>query len=112
MKKYCVTVNGTKYEVEVELLSEDAGAPEPTKTAVAAAPQGAGETVRAPIPGTILHTQVAAGARVKAGQILMILEAMKMENEIMAPKDGVVKELYVKSGDAVELDAPLCLMAN
>lgn len=112
MKNYCVTVNGTKYEVEVELVSEEAVVSSEPKAAVVATPQGTGETVRAPIPGMILNTQVAAGARVKAGQILMVLEAMKMENEIMAPRDGVVKELYVKSGDAVELDAPLCLMAN
>ena len=110
MKKYRVNVNGTAYEVEIE---EMAGAPVAAPVAApAAAPapsaSGAGESINAPMPGNILSVNVAAGDTVKKGQVLMVLEAMKMENEIMAPRDGKVTAVAVAKGAAVESGALLC----
>ena len=106
MKKYKVNVNGTVYEVEIEEMT---GAPAAAPVAAApAAPAGAGERVAAPMPGNILSVNVAAGDTVKKGQVLMILEAMKMENEIMAPCDGKVTAVAVSKGAAVESGALLC----
>lgn len=106
MKKYKVNVNGTVYEVEIEEMT---GAPAAAPVAAApAAPAGAGERVAAPMPGNILSVNVAAGDTVKKGQVLMILEAMKMENEIMAPCDGKVTAVAVTKGTAVESGALLC----
>ena len=106
MKKYKVNVNGTVYEVEIEEMT---GAPAAAPVAAApAAPAGAGERVAAPMPGNILSVNVAAGDTVKKGQVLMILEAMKMENEIMAPCDGKVTAVAVAKGAAVESGALLC----
>ena len=125
--KYKVTLNGRTYEVEVEagkamLLDEyEAIAPAPVAAApVAAAPAaapaaaapaapavtGAGEPVVAPMPGNILKVNVTAGQAVKAGQVLVVLEAMKMENEIMAPKDGTVTQVVVSKGSTVDTGAP------
>ena len=85
------------------------GAPAAAPVAAApAAPAGAGERVAAPMPGNILSVNVAAGDTVKKGQVLMILEAMKMENEIMAPCDGKVTSVAVTKGAAVESGALLC----
>ena len=106
MKKYKVNVNGTVYEVEIEEMT---GAPAAAPVAAApAAPAGAGERVAAPMPGNILSVNVAAGDTVKKGQVLMVLEAMKMENEIMAPCDGKVTAVAVTKGAAVESGALLC----
>ena len=110
MKKYRVNVNGTAYEVEIE---EMAGAPVAAPVAApAAAPapaaSGAGESINAPMPGNLLSVNVAAGDTVKKGQVLMVLEAMKMENEIMAPRDGKVTAVAVAKGAAVESGALLC----
>ena len=128
--KYKVTLNGKTYEVEVEqgkavLLDEyEALAPAPAAAAApvaapaaaapvqAAAPAApvnlaAGETVTAPMPGNILRVDVAQGDTVKAGQTLIILEAMKMENEIVAPKDGKVGQVFVQKGASVQTGAPL-----
>ena len=106
MKKYKVNVNGTAYEVEIEEMT---GAPAAAPVAAApATPAGAGERVAAPMPGNILSVNVAAGDTVKKGQVLMILEAMKMENEIMAPCDGKVTAVAVTKGAAVESGALLC----
>ena len=108
MKKYKVNVNGTVYEVEIEEMT---GAPAAAPVAAApAAPAaaGAGEKITSPMPGNILSVNVAAGDTVKKGQVLMILEAMKMENEIMAPCDGKVTAVAVAKGAAVESGALLC----
>ena len=110
MKKYIVNVNGTKYEITLEAVDgEEISAPA-AKTAPAsqAAPSG-GEKVSAPMPGTILDVKVSNGASVKKGDVLMILEAMKMENEIMAPADGKIT-LLVSKGATVESGTPLCVI--
>ncbi len=116
MKKYRVNVNGTVYEVELEEMTGAAAAPVAAAPApaapaapVAAAPAG-GEKVTAPMPGNILSVNVAAGDSVKRGQVLLILEAMKMENEIMSPCDGVVASVHTSKGSAVESGALLCVI--
>lgn len=121
MRKYNVNVNGTAYEVTVEEVkggAAPAAAPAPAAPAApapapAAAPAaaGTGEQVSAPMPGTILDVKVAAGQAVKSGDVLMILEAMKMENEIMAPKDGTVTAVSVQKGASVETGTLLCTIA-
>ncbi len=112
MKKYRVTVNGTAYEIELEELTGAApvSAPAPAAAApVAAAPAG-GEQVTSPMPGTILDVKVSQGASVKKGDVLMILEAMKMENEIMCPCDGKVASINAAKGAAVESGTLLCVI--
>lgn len=116
MKKYKVNVNGTDYEIEIEQISADeakSAAPkaEPKQEAApAAAPKAAAgaNTVKAPMPGTILSVAVKVGQQVKAGDTLMVLEAMKMENEIPAPRDGKVTEVFVSANSTVETGSPLC----
>ena len=113
MKKYKVTVNGTAYEIELEELTGAApaaatAAPVPTP-APAAAPAG-GEQVTSPMPGTILAVNVAVGDTVKRGQVLMILEAMKMENEIMCPCDGKIASVNTSKGSSVESGTLLCVI--
>lgn len=116
MKQYKVTVNGTAYEITLEAI--DAADVKTTATAPAAAPVAApatpaangGESVNAPMPGNILDIKVANGSTVKKGDVLLILEAMKMENEIMAPCDGTVT-VAVTKGSAVETGALLCTIA-
>ena len=113
MKKYNVNVNGSMYEVEIELMGETAAKAAPTPAeapAPAAAPvqAGEGEKIESPMPGTILAVNVNNGDAVKKGQVLMILEAMKMENEIMAGCDGVVTSVAVTKGQSVETGALLC----
>ena len=123
MKQYNVTVNGTKYEITLEVVdaadvktvaNEEPKAPvaeaKPAEAPVAAAPAG-GETVSSPMPGTILNVNVQNGASVKKGDVLMILEAMKMENEIMAPCDGTIASVNVTKGASVETGAVLCVIA-
>ena len=104
MKYYNITVNGVAYSVSVEETAAGA-APVAAAPAPAAAPKAAGAagavTVKAPMPGNILDVKVAAGASVKAGDVLVILEAMKMENEIVAPQDGTVASINVNKGDTV-----------
>lgn len=111
MKKYRVNVNGTVYEVELEEMTgapAAPAAPAAAPAAPAAAPAAGGEKVTSPMPGTILSVNVAAGDTVKRGQVLMILEAMKMENEIMCPCDGTVTSVSVTEGTAVESGTLLC----
>lgn len=117
MKKYRVNVNGSLYEIEIEEIQAPAGAPvaAPAAAPAAAAPvscaPAGGEQVKSPMPGTILDVRVQQGQRVKKGDILVILEAMKMENEIMAPCDGTVSGVNVRKGDTVETQALLCTLA-
>ena len=109
MKNLIVTVNGVAYNVTVE---EGTGAPVAAAAPVAApavapapaaAPAGAAGavSVTAPMPGNILDVKVKAGDSVKAGDTLLILEAMKMENEISAPQDGTIASVNVRKGDVV-----------
>ena len=127
--KYKVTLNSKVYEVEVEegtamLIDEyeayvpapAAPAPVPAAAPVAAAPAApaptaVGETIPAPLPGTVLAVKVAAGEAVKAGQVLVVIEAMKMENEILAPHDGTVAQVVTAKGAAVDTGAPLVVLS-
>ena len=104
MKNYTITVNGTVYDVTVEEGGAGAQAAAP-----AAAPAGGEGAVKvnAPMPGKILSVKVSAGQAVKKGEVLMILEAMKMENEVVAPQDGTVAGVNVAAGDSVEAGAVL-----
>ncbi len=125
MKNYKVNVNGTEYKVSVEFIDEsEASAPAPkaesTQSAPAATPSApaapaapapaGGEKVNAPMPGTILSVNVSVGDTVKKGQVLVILEAMKMENEIMSPADGKITFLGVSKGSSVESGTPICVI--
>ena len=114
MKRYTVTVNGKVYDVTVEENTNGAApaaapvqsaAPAPVQTAAPSAP-AAGTKVSAPMPGTVLKMNVSVGDSVKRGDVLCVLEAMKMENEITAPADGkityaVAKGAPVKTGDTL-----------
>lgn len=104
MKKYNITVNGTTYAVEVEEESRvtTAAAPvTPVASAAPIAPVTGGEAITAPMPGTIVDIKVVPGQFVKVGEIVVVLEAMKMENEITALADGVVDKVVVAKGTAV-----------
>ena len=115
MRKYRVTVNGTVYEVELEEITGavPAAAPAaaaPAPAAAPAAPAGEGEQITSPMPGTILAVNVTAGQSVKKGDVLMVLEAMKMANEIMCPRDGVVSSVQAAKGASVESGTLLCVL--
>lgn len=119
MKLYRVNVNGNLYEITLEVIDKPAQTPATAQTpaavpasAPAAAPAAAGsETINAPMPGTILAVNVTNGAAVKKGTVLFVLEAMKMENEIMAPRDGVIASVNTTKGSSVESGAVLCTLA-
>ncbi|MBQ5529386.1 MAG: biotin/lipoyl-binding protein [Bacteroidales bacterium] len=109
-KLFDVTVNGATYEVESENAPVAAPAPQPAAApaqaapaaaAPAAKPAGAGEKVPSPLPGVIIDVSVTVGQAVKKGQKIAVLEAMKMENEILAEFDGTVTEIFIKKGDSV-----------
>lgn len=108
MKKYRVNVNGTVFEVEIEEMTGAPAAPAAAPAPAAPAAPAGGEKITAPMPGTILAVNVTRGSAVKKGDVLMILEAMKMENEIMAPCDGAVTSVSVTKGAAVESGTLLC----
>ena len=118
MKKYNVTVNGTSYEITLEVVdaADVKAAPAPAAAPAAAAPAPAaapanGETITAPMPGTILAVNVQNGAAVKKGDVLMVLEAMKMDNEILCPCDGTIASVNTAKGSSVETGAVLCVIA-
>ncbi len=137
MKKFNVTVNGKTYAVEVEEVGAGQGgftyqpvqqapvqapaqqapvqsAPTPQPAAPApkpSAPATGGELMSAPMPGTILDILVAEGQTVKKGEIILILEAMKMENEIAAASDGVVSKIYTSKGATVSAGDPMLTIA-
>ena len=103
MKKFHITVNGNAYEVEVEEIGSVAPAASPSAAPaapVAAAPTG-GTVITCPMPGTIIDIKAAVGQAVAEGQVLVIFEAMKMENEIVAPCAGTVASINVNKGDSV-----------
>ncbi len=130
--KYIVSLNGKNYEVDVEKTqavitgiteqqatpaSAAASAATPAAPHAPAAPDphapaaaSAGAQVTAPMPGTIISIEVATGQTVKAGEIIMTLEAMKMENDIVAPVDGVIKQILVKKGSSVNTDEILAIL--
>ena len=111
MKIYKVKVNGKVYEVELESVSEKEGTiAAPVQAApVQAAPAG-GVAVKAPMQGTIVKVNVSEGAQVKKGQCVAILEAMKLENEIVATADGVVKQVLVSKGQSVNNQQDLLII--
>lgn len=128
--KYKVTLKGRTYEVEVEagqamLVDEyeayapaPAAAPAPVAAApvaaapaAAPAPAAAGEVVKAPMPGNILKINVAQGQKVNEGDCIIVLEAMKMENEIVATKSGTIAQIVVAKGATVDTGAPLAVIA-
>ena len=115
MKTYNVTVNGVTYSVVVEEVGGAAVASAPMAAPVAApaaAPKAAGGaqgsvTIKAPMPGNIMKVNVKPGQAVKKGDVLVVLEAMKMENDVCAPEDGTVASVEVAQGATVETDAVL-----
>lgn len=132
--RYKVTLNGKVYEVEVEkgtaILADEYEAAMPVAAPVAAAAPaavaapaaapaaaaapvavGAGEAINAPLPGVIAGIKVSAGQAVKKGDVLVIIEAMKMENEVLAPRDGTVSQVVCTNGANVESGAPLLVLA-
>lgn len=126
--KYIVTLNGTDYEVEVDELKEaivTATAPAAAPVAAPAAPvqadpvvaapttpvvSGSGTPVKSPMPGTILSVNVSEGKAVNEGDVLFILEAMKMENEIVAPTSGTVNKIVAAKGSSVATDEVLAFI--
>lgn len=118
MKNYTITVNGTVYDVAVEEKaggsSASAGgasaAPAPKPAAPAAGGSAGSVKVTSPMPGKILSVKSSVGADVKKGDVILLLEAMKMENEVVAPQDGKIASINVNSGDMVESGDVLATM--
>jgi len=120
-----VNVNGADYQVELEIAPASAPAapaapaaaapaaatPAPAAPAAPKAPAGAGEKVNSPLPGVIVEVSVKEGQAVKSGQKVAVLEAMKMENEISAPKDGTITAIHVNKGDSILEGAPIVTIA-
>ena len=120
MKRFNVTVNGVTYDVTVEEINDSTPAAAPAPTAPVAAPKAApapakkpsagnagSVAVKAPMPGTIMKVNVSVGATVKKGDVLCVLEAMKMENDICAPADGKVASVNVQKGASVQTEEVL-----
>lgn len=120
MKRFNVTVNGVTYDVTVEEINDSTPAAAPAPTALVAAPKAApapakksasgsagSVAVKAPMPGTIMKVNVSVGATVKKGDVLCVLEAMKMENDICAPADGKVASVNVQKGASVQTEEVL-----
>ena len=108
MKRYNITVNGTAYDVTVEEtdgsaapVAAPAAAPTPKKAAAPAGAQG-GVKINAPMPGTIVDVKLAVGAKVTNGTVIAVLEAMKMENDVVASCDGTIASINVTKGQSVE----------
>ena len=121
MKNYRITVNGVAYDVAVEELgageasaapvSTPAAVPAPAKKATPKTSGSAGAVkITAPMPGKILSVKASVGQAVKKGDVILILEAMKMENEVVAPEDGTVASIDVAAGDSVEAGAVLATL--
>ena len=117
MRKFIVNVNGIGYEVEVEEVTGNSAAPAAPKAPAApaaqkapTAPAAGSKPITAPMPGTILSVNVNSGDTVKSGQVLIVLEAMKMENEIMCPCDGKIVSVSVTKGATVESGTLLCVI--
>lgn len=119
MKNYTITVNGTAYDVTVEEngagVSAPAAvaAPAPAASKKAAAPKAAagGTPINAPMRGTIVDVKVKVGDKVTNGTVVAVLEAMKMENDIVSDRDGVIASVVVNKGDAVETGAPVVTLS-
>ncbi|PTQ81594.1 biotin-dependent enzyme [Trichococcus patagoniensis] len=115
MKKYEIEIDGQVYHVKVKELPDDAVMPggpktETNKPAEDSGTLEEGKTMLAPMAGTILRILVKEGQKVKKGENLIVLEAMKMENEIVADEDGIVRRIFVKANDSVESDQPLLIL--
>ena len=117
MKNYTITVNGNVYNVTVEegttagvVQAPVAAAPKAAPKAAASAGAQGSVVVTAPMPGKILAVKANAGQAVKKGDVIMVLEAMKMENDIVAPQDGTVASINAAAGDAVEAGATLATL--
>lgn len=125
--KYEVVLNNKKYEIEVDessvalkaVTEYTSAAPAPVAAPAPSAPvapaasstaSAEGTTVTSPMPGTILNINVTNGQSVRAGEILLVLEAMKMENDIVAPSDGIVKQILVTKGSTVDTDQVLVII--
>ncbi|MCR5754448.1 MAG: acetyl-CoA carboxylase biotin carboxyl carrier protein subunit [Acetatifactor sp.] len=121
MKNYTITVNGNVYDVTVEENDGATAMPQMPKPPVKAAPvapkapaaptgSAGAIKVNAPMPGKILEIKANAGTAVKKGQVILLLEAMKMENEVVAPEDGTIASINVSAGDSVEAGAVLATL--
>ncbi len=125
MKNLKITVNGIEYKVKVEEIDEQEMFQEQNKNSNKQESlslkadkndnnnnnqDSSGEPINAPMPGTIVSVKVSQGQSVSKGDVLLVLEAMKMENEIMSPKDAVISGVNVKKGDSVEAGMPLVFL--
>ena len=113
MKRYTITVNGNAYDVTVDeadgitAAPAAAAAPAPKKAAPAPKAAAGGTPINAPMRGTIVDVKVKVGDKVTNGTVVAVLEAMKMENDIVSDKDGVVAAICVNKGESVETGAPV-----
>lgn len=115
MKIYKVKVNGKTYRVELESIEQVASdkvteaKPEEAKKAAPVA-SGEGKTVESPIQGSVVNVKASVGQNVKKGDVLIVVEAMKLENDVVSPYDGVVSEILVKKGDGVTAKQPIAVI--